>query len=170
MTDRQARAVIVAAEALGFERDPDLYAKQYDHSLHADAERAAAFLEARNSTALEAALCAPDPVPTSVAVDRIMNEGGVTLTDCDVLIEEAARQGFVPPESDLPLTEFTRQFDRAEAALNFLWDRDSDAAANMLGSAGAIAPLPEGAIDRVVHHKYAGASGHLDAMMQRWPR
>jgi hypothetical protein len=155
-TNRQARAVIVAAEALGFEREPDLYARHYDHLLHEDAQRAAAFLEGRDPTALEAALCARDPVPTWVAVDRIMNECGVSLADCEVLIEKAASHGFVTPESDMPLTELMKEFDRARAALTFLWDRDAEAASELLGSAGVIAPLPESAIDRVVRHRYGG--------------
>ncbi|MEA2234821.1 MAG: hypothetical protein QOD83_4637 [Solirubrobacteraceae bacterium] len=34
LSDRQARAVIIAAERLGFEREPDLHAPWYDHALH----------------------------------------------------------------------------------------------------------------------------------------
>ena len=38
LTDRQARAVLVAAELLDFERKPDLYEAWYDLDLHDDAE------------------------------------------------------------------------------------------------------------------------------------
>lgn len=155
-TSRQARAVIVGAEAVGFEREPDLFARAYDHSLHEDAHYAASYLRARGGEALEVALSAPDPVPTWVAVDRVMNEGMFSLAEVRVCIEAAADRGYVAPEPEVPCGGYMDEFGRGRAALTFLWDTIPDEIPELLGDAVLIAPLPPGAVSHCVVHKYAG--------------
>src|SRR3954451_11735860 len=101
-TDRHARALIVAAEAAGFERERGLIFWEYDQALHADAARARAFLEANNPEALLACATAPDPIPPWVAVRRIVDErGGINGEQVMGLIDAALERDLELPESDL---------------------------------------------------------------------
>ena len=164
-TDRQARALIVAAEAAGFEREPCLLFWEYDQSLRADAARARAFLEADDPEALRACASAPDPIPPCVAVRRIVDErGGITGDQVMGLIDAALERGFELPEADLPFHEWHVRWDRAEHAIAALWEHDPQTLRDLLGDRATIAPLPESAITRCpsccddgwVPHPYAG--------------
>ena len=157
-TDRSARCLIVAAGARGFEREPELYASNYDHALREDAQAAAAFLRRAGPEAIEAALAAPDPLPTWAAVDRLMDEGGVSLAEVREIVEAAESLGYEAPEPD-PMTrlllsrEWARRADSAS-----LWDDHFDLLERILGEAARLAPLPESAIERIdsVLARYAG--------------
>ena len=81
LSDRQARAVIIAAERLAFEREPDLYDCWYDQSLHDDALEAADYLRARDRDALREALVAEETLPADHAAGRITESGRFTLAD-----------------------------------------------------------------------------------------
>ena len=105
LTDRQARAVIVAAEALGFEREPDLYEAWYDLDLHEDARCAVAHLRARDPDALRTALVADDPLTAEFAASRIASTARFTMADALLVIELASERGFIPPPPDLPLLD-----------------------------------------------------------------
>lgn len=165
LTDRQARALLVAAEAAGFEREQGLIFWEYDESLHADAGRARAFLAANDPDALRASASAPDPIPPRVAVRRIVDErGGIDDSQVTKLIDTALERGFALPESDLPLHELHSRWDRAEHAIAALWEHDPQTLRALLEDQATIAPLPESAITRCpsccddgwVPHPYAG--------------
>ena len=158
-SDREARCAIVAAEARGFEREPDLHGTVYDHDLHVDAEEAAEFLRREDPAALEVALSSPDPLPTWAAVDRLMDEGKVSLADVRAIVEAALARGFEPAEPD-PMIRLlvTREWEEARGHLAFLWDNHHDVLTEILGGAVRLAALPDTAIERIVRvpHKYAG--------------
>ena len=100
LSDRQARAAIIAAERLGFEREPDLYACWYDHALHDDAREAADYLRARDRAALREALVAEETIAAHVAARRITESGRFAFADADHVIR-AALVDFTPPSTDL---------------------------------------------------------------------
>lgn len=124
-TDRQARAVILAAEAAGFEREDDLYEVWYDRALHDDARYAAEYLAERDLDALRAAMVADEPIPASVAAERITNSGRFTTADVELVIEVAAECGFTPPESDMPLLPVVLRYNQAQDAVAYLWEHHS---------------------------------------------
>jgi hypothetical protein len=140
LSDRQARALIVAAEARGFEREPDLPERVRDADLHFDAV-----------AALEYLLCAiprpsprstgPDPISPDIGARRIVN-GRVTAADAQVLIDAARARGCSPTGSDLPLTEYGQLFAKAEEAVAFFWAEDPDELVRMLGDGCRLSPLP----------------------------
>lgn len=141
-TDRQARAIIVAAEEHGFEREPDLYVRWYDADLHADARYAAEFLDGRHPEELAKALVAPDPLAAEVAAERIAAKG-ITLADARRLTEAASARGFVPPQDDPPLFEAMLEFEQAEAAIAFFWTTEPDELRRLIGDLVDLAPIPE---------------------------
>src|SRR4051794_35222778 len=111
-TDRQARALIVAAEAAGFWPEGGLLFWADDQPLLADAARVGAFLEANNREALRACASAPDPIPPWVAVRRIVDErGGISGEQVMRLIDAALERAFELPESDLPFHEWHIRWD-----------------------------------------------------------
>lgn len=161
-TDRQARAIIVAAEAQGFEREPELLARWYDHALHEDATEAAGHLEAVGPEHLSAALVAPDPVPAWAGAWRVMEEGRVNMDEAGRFVELAGRHGFEPPEDDLPLMDSAIAWGRGRAALAFLWEHHPEDLAQFDDRVW-IAPLPETANESCRHcfhgmvsHPFAG--------------
>jgi hypothetical protein len=89
LSDRQARAAIHAAEALGVEREPDLYPAMYDQDLHEDGRIAAVFLGARDPSRLAAALAAAEPIAARCAALRITETGLFSMADADVVLEAA---------------------------------------------------------------------------------
>jgi len=145
-TDRQARAVVLAAEAVGFEREPELYEAWYDLDLHDDARRAAKHLRARDPAALEAAMVADEPIPADVAARRILDSGRFTCQDAEDVIELASDRGFSPPTSDLPLLPSMDRWDQARAAVEFLWAQHPLLLTERLEERARIAPLPETAL------------------------
>ncbi len=142
LTDRQARAVIVAAEQLGFEREPDLYEAWYHLDLHADAGYATQYLRERDPDALARALVADEVIPAEDAAIRITDSGRFSLADADRMIEVAAERGFTPPSSDLPLLPQVQTFERARAALAFMWERHPLDLTELFGEVVRLAPLP----------------------------
>jgi hypothetical protein len=164
-TDREARILIVAGEAAGFQRQTGLIFWEYDETLHADAARARAFLESKDPQALRNCASASDPIPGWAAVKRIVDErGGINCEQVERLIEAALERGFDLPESDLPLLEMHKRWDQAEHAIAILWEHDPQVLPDLLGEHGTIAPLPESAMTRCpsccedgwVPHPYAG--------------
>ena len=164
-TDRQARALIAAAEAAGFERERGLIFWEYDQSLYADAARARAFLEAKNPDALRDCASAPDPIPPWVAVRRIVDErGGINDEQVMRLIDAAGERDVELPEPDLPFREWHKRWDRAQHVIAALWEHEPQTLRDLLGDRAIIAPLPESAITRCpsccddgwVSHPYAG--------------
>ena len=143
LTDRQARAVIIAAEQLGFQREPDLYAAWYDHDLHEDAAYAVKFLSARDPDALCEALVADEPIAAGDAAEHITNSGRFTGADAETVIEAAIECGFTPPPPAPGTLDFHAQWDQARASVAFLWDHDPSRLATAIGEVARIAPLPE---------------------------
>ena len=140
LTDRQARAVIVAAEARGFEREPDLYEAWYDAGLHEDARCAVAHLRARDPDALREALIADDPIAADCAARRITNSGRFSLEQAYLAVELASQRGFAAPE--LSPNDWHAAFEQGQAAVAFLWDEDPLLLSERLGEAARIATLP----------------------------
>jgi hypothetical protein len=166
LTDRQARALIVAAEAIGLLREPYLLFWQYDESLRADADRARAFLETNHPDVLRSCLSAPDPIPAWVAARRIVEErGGLNNEQITALIDAALERGLDLPQPDLPMLEWEARWERARHAVAALWECDPQLVSQVLGDQGRIAPLPESAVTRCpsccdngwVPHPYAGS-------------
>ena len=143
LSDRQARAVILAAEQLGFQREPDLYAAWYDHDLHEDATYAVKFLTERDPDALRDALVADEPIPADSAAERITNSGRFTGAEAQAVIEAAAELGFTPPPPARGTLDFHVQWDQAQASVAFLWDQHPARLAETIGEVARIAPLPE---------------------------
>lgn len=134
--------MIVAAEALGFEREPDLYEAWYDLDLHEDARCAVAHLRARDPDALRDALVADDPLTAEFAASRITSTARFTMADALLVIELASERGFIPPPPDLPLLDSRVTWDQAQAAIAFLWDEYPLLLSERLGEAARIATLP----------------------------
>ena len=145
LTDRQARAVIIAAERLGFQREPDLSAAWYDHDLHDDAGCAARFLRSRDPDALDEALVADEPIPADIAAHHITRVAQFTQADAEIAIQAAAERGFTPPPGGLAVLPIILTFDQARAAVAFLWDEDPAHLADAIGELARIAPLPPSA-------------------------
>ena len=145
ITDRQARALIVAAEECGFEREPGLYERHYDATLHEDAVAAMEHLFVRDPGSLLAARSAPDPICPGTAARRIVNGGRVTAADAQVLLDAAAQRGFAPAGPSLPLGYYGELFERAEQAVAYFWAEDPDTLVQLVGPALRLAPLPENA-------------------------
>ncbi|MDX6689410.1 MAG: hypothetical protein QOG15_867 [Solirubrobacteraceae bacterium] len=141
LSDRQARAVILAAEATGFEREPDLYEAWYDLDLHDDASYAAEYLAERDPEALRAAMIADEPIPADRAAERITNSGRFSYADAEVVIEVATEHGFAPGSDRPPLPSIER-WQQARAAVAFMWDHHPALLSERLGEAARIAPLP----------------------------
>jgi hypothetical protein len=176
-TDLEARALIVAAEAAGFQRESGLIFWEYDQSLHADAARARAFLKSNNPEALRNCASASDPIPAWVAVRRIVDErGGIDGEHVMRLIKAALERGFDLPEADLPLLDGQKRWDQAEHAIAALWQHDPQALPDILGHQGTIAPLPESAITRCpsccddgwVPHPHAGSLASDERDQPAW--
>jgi hypothetical protein len=141
LSDRQARNVIIAAERLGFEREPDLPFRWYDHELHDDAEFALKHLRERDPDALREALVAGEPIPPDRAAYRIVQTGGFSLADAYELIPEVAKLGFTPPP-DLVRDSTMGAFGQAEACIAFLWEHHPSRLAELVGEQARLAPLP----------------------------
>lgn len=147
LSDRQARAVILAAEALGFEREPELAPAWYDHDLHDDARAAARHLQRHDPSKLAMALNAPEPISAQCAAWRITNAAtGFSLADAPALIDAATDAGHPPPRPDLPLSPWMLQTDQARAAVAYFWEHDPDRLTELIGEAARLAPLPETAM------------------------
>ena len=157
LSDRQARATILAAESLGFEREPDLYPAWYDHLLHEDAGDAAEYLRTRDPARLEAALASDEPIPAPCAALRITESGHFSFADADTVLQAAVTLGFEPPQPDLPLRPDAVLWDQARAAVAHFWAQDPQRLDELLGERARIAPLPDTA--RVSEH---GCRGHPD--------
>jgi len=142
LSDRQARAVIIAAERLAFEREPDLYDCWYDQSLHDDALEAADYLRARDRDALREALVAEETLPADHAAGRITESGRFTLADADLVIRATAELDFTPPSTDLPLLPWQMTWEHARAAVAFMWEQHPSRLAELLGDLVRLAPLP----------------------------
>jgi hypothetical protein len=142
LSDRQARAVILAAEALGFEREPDLPPNWYHHDLHDDARYAVDYLRARDGDALRAALVADEPIAPGDAARCITETGHFSFGHVELVVEAATRLGFVPPTEELPLLDDTVKWNQGTAAVAFLWERDPAQLTDLLGDIAQIAPLP----------------------------
>lgn len=158
LSDRQARATILAAESLGFEREPYLYAAWYDHDLHEDARYAAEYLRARDPARLEAALASNEPIPAQCAAWRITESGRFTLADADAVLQAATARGFQPPQTDLPLLPGAVLWDQARAAVAHLWEQDPEQLNELIGETARLAPLPDSA--RIAE---GGCGGHPDS-------
>lgn len=146
LSDRQARAVILAAEALGFEREPDLAPAWYDHDLHEDARCAIAHLQDHDPSRLAAALDSPEPIPPRCAAWRITQTKGFTLADARSVVDLGSELGLPPPPCDLPLLPIMLEFDQARAAVAFLWEHDPERLTELIGERARLAPLPESAL------------------------
>lgn len=145
ISDRQARALIVAAEGCGFEREPDLHERQYDATLHKDALAAMEHLFVRDPEGLLAASSAADPICPKTAARRIVNGGRITAADAQVLLQAVQDRGFAPAAPGLPLGYYGELFEKAEEAVAFLWTEDPDTLVELVGPALLLAPLPESA-------------------------
>lgn len=143
LTDRQARAIIVAAEANGFEREPDHYVRWYDAQLHADAGAALRFLETRDEYALADALVAEDPVAPESAAARIVHGGKINFAQMGEVVDLAISRGLEIQHPGLPLMQWQIEADRAEAAVAYLWGNDPGELKQLIGEAALIAPIPE---------------------------
>ncbi|MGH2839511.1 MAG: hypothetical protein ACRDKY_01645 [Solirubrobacteraceae bacterium] len=137
--------MIVAAEARGFQREPDLYEGWYDHELHDDARFARDYLRARDPGALEDALVADECICPDCAARRITDSGHFTFGHVDLVLEAAIERGFTPPTADLPLMEYMVRWDQGRAAVAFFWERDPAQLAELIGDVARIAPLPPSA-------------------------
>jgi len=169
LSDRQARAVILAAEARGFEREPDLYPAMYDHDLHDDAQFAVTFLQALDPSGLAAALSADEPIPAPCAAWRITESGRFSLADADVVLDAAAAVGFTPPAPELPLLPMSLRWDQARAAVAYLWEHHPDRLREGVGETARIAPLPETARIACSGEWYR-CSGRIDDCRRCGPR
>ena len=165
LTDRQARALIAAAEQRGFEREPHLIWWRYDEALHVDAEAALQFLQERDPEAIPGALTAADPLPAWVAVERIANERcGINFSHTRPLIESAVKRGLMDWESRDEGRFSSREWGAALKAIGLLWDNDPEALREILGDHVTVALLPETAVSPCpsvcdhgwVRHKFAG--------------
>ena len=145
LSDRQARAAIIAAERRGFEREPDLYAAWYDHALHDDAADAAEYLRLRNPDALRDALVAEEPIAPDRAAERITDSGRFTFADADVVIQAAIERDFTPPAAGLAQLPAHVTWDQARSSVAFLWEHHPSHLSALLGDVARLAPLPESA-------------------------
>ena len=142
--DRQARNVIIAAERLGFQREPELPFRWYDHDLHDDAEYAVRHLRERDPDALREALAAEDePIPADRAAYRIVETGGFSLADAYVVIPAAAKLGFKAPPG--LMGDSLGTFDDARVCGAFLWEHHPSRLDELFGECARLAPLPVGA-------------------------
>jgi ABC-type amino acid transport substrate-binding protein len=142
LSDRQARTVILAAEALGFEREPDLDQAWHDLDLHEDAAYAVRYLKARDPDALRAAMVAEEPIPANVAAERITDSGRFTNADVDLAVELATELGWAPPNPDVPLDDWIAGFEQAQLAVAWLWEHHQTLLIQRLGATARLAPLP----------------------------
>ncbi len=143
LTDRQARAVLVAAEELDFEREPDLYEAWYDLDLHDDAQCAVRYLRRRDPDALSRALVAGEVIPADEAAARITDSGRFTEGDANVVIAAAAELGFTAAWVGEPgLLPSMLTWERARAALAFMWATHPLDLTELLGEISRLAPLP----------------------------
>src|SRR4051794_9166255 len=96
LSDRQARALIAAAEVQGFEREPHRIWWSYDDTLHSDAQAAVRFLNEHGPELIPDGPLAADPMPAWVAVERIANERcGVNGVEIRPLIDAAVHRGLM---------------------------------------------------------------------------
>src|SRR5664279_3453590 len=89
MTDQQARNMILAAEELGFEREPGLHRRWYDATLHDDARAAFAWVIARRPELTPEIFGRPEPISAEEAVERIADSGRFTVADEEAVIAAA---------------------------------------------------------------------------------
>ena len=145
LSDRQARAVIVAAERLGFQREPDLYVAWYHHELHDDAQAASRYLGRVDAQALRDALVAAEPIAAELAAQHITESAGFSLWHVDVVIAAATERGFTPPAGERGKLEWMVTCDQARASVAFLWEHHPPHLSEILGDLARIAPLPDSA-------------------------
>jgi hypothetical protein len=140
LTDRQARCVIIAAERLGFEREPDRYEVWYDHDLHDDAGDAADYLRERDPDALAGALDAEEPIPPDRAAYRITETGRFSSADAAVVIGAAIERGFTPPARELAQLDWQVTWTQASASVAFLWEHHPSVLRELIGELAQLAP------------------------------
>jgi hypothetical protein len=157
-SDRQARATILAAESLGFEREPDLYPACYDHDLHEDARYAAEYLRERDPARLEAALARDEPILAQCAAWRITETGCFSVAHADIVLQAAIARGVQPPTSDLPLLAHAIHRDQARTAVAYFWEQDPEQLEALIGEMARLAPLP----DTARSTEY-GCRGHVES-------
>lgn len=143
LSDRQARNVILAAEKVGFEREPDLFEAAYDLDLHEDAGFALAHLRSRDPAALHDALLAAEPIPADRAAQRITDSARFSYADALLVVQLACERGFTPPRSGLPLLDLTAVWNQGRASVAFLWEHYPALLSEQVGDAALLAPLPE---------------------------
>ena len=147
LSDRQARAVIAAAEAGGFEREPHLLWWRYDEALYDDASAALGFLRQQHPEQVDEALAADDPLPVWVAVERIMDErGGINLEQVRLLIEAAVGSGLMNFEPDGSSPWAAEEWQAARGAVELLWQNDFDLLKMILGDHVTLAMVPDSAV------------------------
>ena len=142
LTDRQARAAIVAAEARGFLREPDLYEIWYHHLLHEDARYAVEHLRTHDPDALQEALIADECICPHCAALAITEASGFSLGQADLLVEAALERGFTPPSPGLPLTDWALRFDQGRAAAAYFWEEGPAQLRELIDDLAQVAPLP----------------------------
>jgi hypothetical protein len=140
LTDRQARCVIIAAERLGFEREPDRYEVWYDHDLHDDARDAADYLSEHDPEALAGALIAEEPIPPDRAAYRITETGRFSSADAAVVIGAATERGFTPPPRELAQLDWQVTWMQATASVAFLWEHHPSVLRELIGELAQLAP------------------------------
>lgn len=137
--------MIVAAERRGFEREPGLIHWHYDDRLHGDAQEAVGYLAAHAPADLDAAMTAPEPVPTWLAVERITNEGcRMTGAHVEPLIVAAVERGLMESGPIEPM----RDWSRAQLAVGLLFEHAPEKLAEVLDDRAQIATIPDTAIER----------------------
>ncbi len=147
LSARQARAVIVAAERLGFEREPDLYRAWYHHDLFDEAAYAAEHLRTHDPDALRDALVAEEVIEAQEAAELISESAMFTFAHADIVIAAATEHGWTPPPAQIAALPYNVTWDQAQAALAFLWDRHPLQLAELVGEVARLAPLPPTALD-----------------------
>jgi hypothetical protein len=145
LSDRQARAVIIAAERLGFEREPDLYVAWYHRELHDDAREAARYLGRIDPETLRDALVAAEPIPADIAAQHITESAGFSFWHAEIVIAAATERGFNPPPGQPGMLEWMVTSDQARACVTFLWEHHPSHLSEILGDIARIAPLPDSA-------------------------
>ncbi|HEV7807960.1 MAG TPA: hypothetical protein VGO80_19240 [Solirubrobacteraceae bacterium] len=95
LSDRQARTAIIAAECLGFEREPDLYAVRTTTDSTTTPRRlrstSGCAIRTRYARLWSPRSRSPPTAPPSASPGRF------TFADADVAIQTATERGFTPP-------------------------------------------------------------------------
>lgn len=165
LSDRQARALIAAAEQHGFKREAGCIWWRYDEMLHTDAGAARSYLQRLRPELIAEALDAPESLPSWVAVERIANERrGLTEGQMKMLIDAAVASGLMSADDDSDFFLGGRWHSALEA-IGLLWSHDPDALTVVLGDRArlallpedaAVAPCPSACENGWIEHRFAG--------------